>query len=98
VFRIAVLVGVPVVASAVGEFAGVITNRLNGLLVPLRNPASLARAILEVFRESCLRARLIENLVAVRQGRFLWFRIVSQTLHVYQQAILRERTGGRQCI
>jgi len=52
--------GTPVVASDIPGYRNVITNRVDGILVPPRNPELLARAILEVATDNTLSAQLSE--------------------------------------
>ena len=89
VFQIATAFGVPSVATRVGGFPDVIRHRLNGLLVPPRDPLALAAAIRELLNDAALRARIIGNLQSDREDRFSWSRIASQTLGIYRQVIAR---------
>ncbi len=50
----AMAAGVPVVATAVGGIADMVVHRKTGLLVPPRNPAALALAIIEVLQDETL--------------------------------------------
>ena len=50
--------GLPVVASAVGQVAQLITHEVNGLLCPPGDPAALAEALQRLRREPALRERL----------------------------------------
>jgi glycosyltransferase involved in cell wall biosynthesis len=52
--------GVPVVASDVGGIPEVVTDRVDGRLVPPGDPAALAGAIVELLRDPDLRRRLGE--------------------------------------
>jgi glycosyltransferase involved in cell wall biosynthesis len=51
-------VGTPVVATDVGGVAEVVTDGVNGLLVPARDPDALAAAIRRFFADGSLRERL----------------------------------------
>jgi glycosyltransferase involved in cell wall biosynthesis len=50
--------GTPVIATDVGGVAEVVTDGVNGLLVPLQDPPALAAAIGRYFADERLRARL----------------------------------------
>ncbi|MDA8387052.1 MAG: glycosyltransferase [Nitrospiraceae bacterium] len=51
----------PVIATAVGGVPAVITDGLNGILVPPADSGALARAIIRLHGSPGLRARLVEN-------------------------------------
>ena len=55
----AMAAGVPVVATNVGGLAEIVTDGVNGLLVPPLAPAALAEAVIRLCREAGLRERLI---------------------------------------
>lgn len=52
---------VPIVATNVPGTNELLTHRVNGLLIPSRDPDSIAEAVLEIARNNDLRLRLIEN-------------------------------------
>jgi glycosyltransferase involved in cell wall biosynthesis len=54
----ALAAGTPVIATDVGGVGEVLTDGVNGLLVPARDPAALAAAIRRYFADGDLRARL----------------------------------------
>jgi len=93
VLQIAVAFGVPVVATSVGAIPEAITDRVNGLLVPPRDPESLARAIAELLTDTQTRSRVIDSLRAEREGRFSWSVIASKTMEIYR-AVLDNRNGS----
>jgi glycosyltransferase involved in cell wall biosynthesis len=51
-------VGTPVISTGVGGVAEIVTDGINGLLVPPGDPAALAAAIRRFFADEELRARL----------------------------------------
>lgn len=57
----ALAVGLPVVATRAGGIPEIVSDGINGLLVPPSDPAALARAILTVIRDRDLRERLRAN-------------------------------------
>lgn len=54
----AMALGVPVVGAAVGGIPSVIGDGAAGRLVPPEDPAALARALVELGEDACLRAKL----------------------------------------
>ena len=50
--------GLPVVATDVGAAADMISNRVNGMLVPPNNPAALSNALIELLRNDVLAGSL----------------------------------------
>ncbi|HWQ57020.1 MAG TPA: glycosyltransferase family 4 protein [Bryobacteraceae bacterium] len=87
VLQIGVSFGVPTVATSVGGLPEAVRHRATGLLVPPRDPAGLAAAILEALTDARLRSTMIGNIVAEREGRFSWCRIGAQTLAIYREVI-----------
>jgi glycosyltransferase involved in cell wall biosynthesis len=63
---------VPVVATDVPGIRNVVTNELNGLLVPSGSPRELALAIDRVIRDRSLRERLIDRAEKDVRERFSW--------------------------
>jgi len=59
----AMAAGVPVVTTHTGGLAEIVADNVNGLLVPVHSPPSLAAAVLRIARDAELRALLI------REGR-----------------------------
>jgi glycosyltransferase involved in cell wall biosynthesis len=51
--------GVPVIASAIGGLAEIITDRQTGLLVPEKDPLAIVEAILLLSRDQELRKRIV---------------------------------------
>jgi glycosyltransferase involved in cell wall biosynthesis len=76
------------VCTDVGGLRELLTDRLNALLVPLRDPEALSQAILTLARDRGLRARLVEA-AAVRAGDFS-----AQTLVERYDALYRSLLAG----
>ena len=57
----AMAAGTPVVASRVGGLPEIVVDEQNGLLVPPRDPKSLAAAVIRMARDRSLRERLSEQ-------------------------------------
>jgi glycosyltransferase involved in cell wall biosynthesis len=84
--------GVPVVATAVGGIPEVVQDRVTGRLVPARQPAALAAALVEILTDPELR------LAMARAGaewakEFHIDRTVERTLEEYR-AVLRRRDNS----
>jgi glycosyltransferase involved in cell wall biosynthesis len=70
--------GVPVVATDVDGIRDVVTNGLNGLLVPVASPDALAGAIRKVEDDADLRDRLIRSGLETVRKRFSWPSVIQQ--------------------
>jgi glycosyltransferase involved in cell wall biosynthesis len=74
--------GVPVIASAAGGPAEIITDAVDGLLVPPGDARALADAIAELLEDGALRARLTEA-GAVKAQRYRPERVAAEVEAVY---------------
>jgi glycosyltransferase involved in cell wall biosynthesis len=79
----------PVVASAVGGIPEVLTNGLDGLLVPPGDPAALAEACIRLACSPELRARMGEAGRASVEARFSLDAMVRQIEEVYDEELVR---------
>ncbi|HET7082084.1 MAG TPA: glycosyltransferase family 4 protein [Candidatus Limnocylindria bacterium] len=96
----------PVVASAVGGIPEVLTNGIDGLLVPPADPAALADACIRLACSPELRARMGEAGRATVEARFSLDAMVRQIEEVYDEELVRagalpperapSRSGGAQ--
>lgn len=96
----------PVVASAVGGIPEVLTNGLDGLLVPPADPAALADACIRLACSPKLRARMGEAGRRTVEERFSLDAMVRQIEAVYDEELVRAgalpperapaRSGGAQ--
>jgi len=75
--------GLAVVASAVGGIPEVIIPGQTGLLVPPKNPATLAEAICRLLADDNLRQRLAAGGQARTSGSFTEQKMVAQTYELY---------------
>jgi glycosyltransferase involved in cell wall biosynthesis len=79
----------PVVASAVGGIPEVLTNGLDGLLVPPADPAALAEACIRLACSPSLRSRMGEAGRATVEARFSLDAIVRRIEEVYEEELVR---------
>jgi hypothetical protein len=93
----AAAMGKPIVASDVPGCREVVVHEENGLLVPARDPVSLADAVARLLGDDALRAAMgqagRERMIAHFDER----QVVSQTVRVYDE-ILRSQKAGRPAV
>ena len=80
---------VPVVATDVGGIPEVVTDGVDGVLVPPGDPAALAAAIVELLRDPDLRRRLGEAGHATVADRFSIDAQVRRIEAVYDEELAR---------
>jgi glycosyltransferase involved in cell wall biosynthesis len=87
----------PVVAAAVGGILEVITDGLDGLLVPPADPAALAAAVVRLIRDPGLRERIGEAGYRTVADRFSIDAQVRRVEEVYDEELARAGVlqGGR---
>ena len=83
--------GVPVVATEVGGVVDIIVNGKNGLLVPPGDPASMAEAIIKIFKDPQLASNLAEAAILKVREKYNVGLMVENTLKVYEDAIRNPR-------
>ena len=86
----AMAAGVPVVASDIPGYRGVVTDGGNGLLVPPEDPVALAEALRRLLQDPELASRLREGGRAAA-GRFDWSAVTDQVEAAYGDAVQRRR-------
>ncbi|MGO9243485.1 MAG: glycosyltransferase family 4 protein [Verrucomicrobiia bacterium] len=91
----AMVSGLPVIATAVGGIPSMVEHGQTGWLVPPRNPAELANAILQLLKAPELRARLGEAARQRARDRHLPDRVAVQTVQAYQEILGLEAYGRR---
>jgi glycosyltransferase involved in cell wall biosynthesis len=77
--------GVPVVASSVGGLAESVVHGGTGLLVPPREPATLARALRSLLRDDVRRQELAFAAQDRARVRYGWDRVAMETATVYRR-------------
>lgn len=75
--------GVPVVATPVGGLRETVVDRRTGLVVPVRDPAALAAAVLELLDDTALAATLAAE-AAAQAGRYSVPAMVEATRRLYR--------------
>ncbi len=80
----------PVIASNIEGFAGVVTDNVDGLLVPPKNHQALAKALIRVMRDPALRRRLADHGQAQAE-RYGWDSVARRVMAYYER-ILYERS------
>jgi glycosyltransferase involved in cell wall biosynthesis len=86
--------GKPVVATTAGGIPEVVRHHETGFLVPPRDPAAMARAIVMLLRDAALRLRMGEAGRTFVCERFSAERMVRDTLRVYE-SVLRKQPATR---
>ena len=77
--------GRPVVATQVGGLPEVVDHRETGLLVPARDPGSLAEAIVELLQDRALREQYGNTAQERARERFSADRMIDETVEVYRR-------------
>ncbi|KEO83302.1 glycosyltransferase [Tumebacillus flagellatus] len=83
----ALAVGVPMIATAVGGTPEVITDGVDGLLVPSANPDALAEAVCLLVKNTELRERLAKAGQEMVFRRFALSRLVQETTDLYKNLL-----------
>ena len=76
----------PVVTTPVGGTVDIVADGVNGLLVPVQNPAALAEALVRVARDPGLAQRLGDAGRKVVERRFSLDRVLRQYARAYAEA------------
>ena len=85
----AMAAGLPIVASNIEGYAGVLTHGVEGLLVLPGDEAGLAEALLQLLSDARLRRKMAQQ--ALRRAQtFSWGRVSQQVLSYYER-LLHER-------
>jgi glycosyltransferase involved in cell wall biosynthesis len=72
--------GRPIVASNIGQIAEVLTDGESALMTPPDDPDALARAIVRLIDDACLRVRLARNARAAAEANHTWRRNADRVL------------------
>jgi glycosyltransferase involved in cell wall biosynthesis len=79
----------PVVATRVGGLPEYVLHEETGLLVPPRDPAALAQALVALLAQPERRAAMVERIGQLAASSLSWESIADQTAAVYQQTVGR---------
>ncbi len=87
--------GTPVIASAIAGYSDVVTDGVDGVLVPPADPQRLAEELQGIYHEP-ERLRAMGDAARRSAQRYAWPRVADQVTEVYQRAIAvpRPRTGS----
>jgi phosphatidyl-myo-inositol alpha-mannosyltransferase len=92
----AMAAGTPIVASDIPGYRTVLRHQAEGLLVPPRNPAVLADALIHLLQQPDLR-RTMGQRGQVTASSYTWERVADRVLDYYRYVLDRklQRTAGR---
>jgi phosphatidylinositol alpha-mannosyltransferase len=85
--------GTPVVASAIAGYSDVVTDGVDGVLVPPGDPQRLAEELQRIHHEPRRLAAMAEAARASAQ-RYAWPRVADQVTEVYERAIEAPQPSG----
>jgi phosphatidylinositol alpha-mannosyltransferase len=88
----AMAAGLPVIASNIDGFAGVITDGVDGLLVRPKDVDALARTIIRLVDDPALREQL-SKLGSERAQHFSWERVSRRVLSYYERLLYEKQNG-----
>jgi len=85
--------GVPVIASNIPGYAGVVDHGVEGVLVAPGDPGALASAVLELAYD-LPRRQAMSAAAGVAAQRFAWPHVTAQVIAAYEDAIAMPAPGG----
>jgi len=85
--------GVPVIASNIPGYASVVSDSVEGLLVPPGDASALATAVLELAYDP-ERRRAMSAAAGAAAARFAWPLVTAQVLQAYEDAIAMPAPAG----
>jgi glycosyltransferase involved in cell wall biosynthesis len=88
----AVASGLPIVSTGVGDIANMIESGVTGTIVPERDPAAMADAVMGLLKQPD-RARSMASRAYERLDRYSWNRVGSQWATLYDDLMQRNHIG-----
>lgn len=82
--------GIPLVVSDTGGLVEIVRDQVDGLVVPPKDPAAIAEAVIRLLGSGDLRARLVENARANVRDRFAPRVLTQQVSDVLQTVASRQ--------
>jgi len=89
----AMAAGLPIVASNIEGYAGVLTHGVEGLLVLPGDDEGLAEALLQLLSDARLRRKMAQQ-AQRRAQTFSWERVSQQVLSYYERLLHERRLSG----
>jgi phosphatidylinositol alpha-mannosyltransferase len=89
----AMAAGLPIVASNIEGYAGVLTHSVEGLLALPGDESGLARALIDLLGDAERRQRMSEK-ASLRAQEFSWERVSQQVLSYYERLLHEKRLAG----
>lgn len=89
----AMAIGTPLVATTVGGAAEVITNEINGLLIPPDNIPAISKAVLKMYNDKNLREKTAANAQAHVRREFTVEKMVGEHIDCYEKWL--DQKNGR---
>jgi L-malate glycosyltransferase len=86
--------GKPIVATSAGGIPEVVSHDREGILVPPRDPAAMAAAVVRLLKDPGLRERMGQTGLTSARDRFSAERMVLDTLRVYQRVAMFPHQEG----
>jgi glycosyltransferase involved in cell wall biosynthesis len=77
----------PIITTHVGGLSEVVSDGVTGRLVSPHDPVALAKAIIDLLRDSGLRAQMARNIRCRMENELSWDRSVGMTMSVYQSVL-----------
>ena len=98
----AMAMGCPIATTNAGGIKEIVTDGLNGLVVAVRDPKALARAIMRLIREPQLRRQIALTARKTVEQHFSTDVLLAETLKVYERVLgrptrVQERSDGSHC-
>ncbi|MBU0985329.1 MAG: glycosyltransferase family 4 protein [candidate division Zixibacteria bacterium] len=84
--------GTPVLSTNVGGLPELIADGVNGIMVPPRNPAALARAIQRLSTDRILYERIVRGSLDTA-SRYSWTAIARRTEGIYKEVLKNSNRG-----